>query len=112
MSAEILQAAINFITLTMVKDDAISNVMRDRLPALHEDDMEAGRKICNELAKMLDAMQSDTAVSCDPEKWLCPHCRTKPVATLTRTYYAEIPGYMCDCTRIPNSVECAGDSYS
>lgn len=106
MNAQILQAAINFI------DDTISNVMCDRFPALHEEEMEAGRKICNELAKLIDCMQGDSSVSCDPEKWICPHCRTKPVATLTKTYYASISGYMCDCVSIPNAVECQGDAYA
>lgn len=106
MNAEILQAAINFI------HDTISNVMCDQFPALHEEEMQSGRKICKELAKLIDCMQGDSSVSCDPEKWICPHCRTKPVATLTRTYYASISGYVCDCTRIPGSVECQGDAYA
>lgn len=62
------------------------------------------------LKKSVDFIEA--AVSCDPTKWLCPHCRQRPVATLTKTYYAEISGYVCHCTRIPGSVECQGDAYA
>lgn len=103
---ELLQKSVDFINNT------VSNVYSDIIPALDEDQLQDGIRLRNELAKLLDAMQGEAMVSCDPTKWLCPYCRQRPVATLTKTYYAEISGYMCDCTRIPGSVECQGDAYA
>lgn len=103
---ELLQKSVDFI------DNTVTNVYCDRIPALDEDQLQEGSQLRGELVKLLDAMQGEAAVSCDPTKWLCPHCRQRPVATLTKTYYAEISGYVCGCTRILGSVECQGDAYA
>lgn len=103
---ELLQRSTDFIANT------IDSVYSDRFPALSEDELQSGGRLRDELRKLTEAMKGEADVSCDPTKWLCPHCRQRPVPTLTQTYYAEISGYVCGCTKIPGSEVVAGDSYS